>query len=504
MERRSFMFQKINAISGFRIKFQKVLENIEDIKYMTNKELLDKLQDIEWEDFEVKLARGGVPKSAWESISAFSNTAGGWLVFGVEEKNNNFAIVGVENPSKIEHEFLNTLNGEKFNVKIRVDAYKYNFDDKIVLAFYIPISKQKPVYYNSLANSFLRCGSGDRRATKEEIDTMYRDQTFGTKSSEVIENFTIENLSSISLNQYKEYLQAANPTSHYNKLSIEEFLHKVSVLIDGKPTFAGLLFFGKRDSIERYFVDFRIDLFEIPGNSISDAKVRYTYRLPEQENLWDYYFILFERVTMRIDKPFKLDSMGFAKEDYPYIDALREALVNMLMHADYFSPIKSRVRVFSDKIEFFNAGSYPKPIEYFLNSDTSMPRNPVLAKLFRAVKLAENAGYGFDKMIDGWKSYTSIPIRFDTDMDTSLTTFYLEQKATEQVTEQATEQAILDFCIEPKNTSEIMQHLGLKHREHFRSSILKPMIKNRLLELTIPDKPKSPNQKYRTRKSANE
>jgi hypothetical protein len=60
----------------------------------------------------------------------------------------------------------------------------------------------------------------------------------------------------------------------------------------------------------------------------------------------------------------------------------------LFMHADYFSPIKSRIRVFSDKIEFFNAGSYPKPIEYFLHSDTSMPRNPILAKLFRVVKLA--------------------------------------------------------------------------------------------------------------------
>ena len=150
---------------------------------MTKQELQNKLQDIEWEDFEVKLAIGGVPKSVWESVSAFSNTAGGWLIFGIEEKNGIFNIVGVSNPSKIEHEFLNSLNGEKFNIKIRVNSYKYNFDDKIVLAFYIPISKQKPVYFNSLSNSFIRSGSADRRATKEEIDTMFRDQSFGTKTS---------------------------------------------------------------------------------------------------------------------------------------------------------------------------------------------------------------------------------------------------------------------------------------------------------------------------------
>ncbi|MFT7880931.1 MAG: ATP-binding protein, partial [Sulfurimonas sp.] len=232
---------------------------------MNKQELIDKLNDIEWEDFEVKLARGGVPKSVWESVSAFSNTAGGWIVFGVEENSAGFTVVGVDNPSKLEHEFLNTLNGEKFNVKIRAKAQKYSFDGNAVLAFYIPLSKQKPVYYNSLANSFVRSGSGDRRATKEEIDTMYRDQSFGTKSSEVIDGYSIADLSERSLNQYKEYLHTVNPTSHYNKLGLEEFLHKVSVLVEGRPTYAGLLFFGKRESIERYVVDFRIDLFEIPG-----------------------------------------------------------------------------------------------------------------------------------------------------------------------------------------------------------------------------------------------
>ena len=56
---------------------------------------------------------------------------------------------------------------------------------------------------------------------------------------------------------------------------------------------------------------------------------------------------------------------------------------------------------------------------------------------------------------------------------------------------------ILHLCKLPKTTSEIMNQLKLTHREHFRSDILKPLLEDGLLQLTIPDKPKSPNQKYR-------
>lgn len=54
---------------------------------MTKEELLDRLNDIEWNDFEVKEASGGLPSSMWETVSAFSNTAGGWIVVGAKEEN---------------------------------------------------------------------------------------------------------------------------------------------------------------------------------------------------------------------------------------------------------------------------------------------------------------------------------------------------------------------------------------------------------------------------------
>jgi ATP-dependent DNA helicase RecG len=52
---------------------------------MTKEELIHRIADFEWEDFEVKEAKSAVPKSSWETVSAFSNTSGGWLVFGIRQ-----------------------------------------------------------------------------------------------------------------------------------------------------------------------------------------------------------------------------------------------------------------------------------------------------------------------------------------------------------------------------------------------------------------------------------
>ena len=193
-------------------------------------------------------------------------------------------------------------------------------------------------------------------------------------------------------------------------------------------TYGGLLFFGKEESIQKIFPDFKVDYLEIPGTSYNNAEVRDTFKLEEQENIWEYYFIIMEKIKRHVDNPFKMTSESFASEDYPHITAIREALVNMLMHADYFSNMKSRIRIFYDRIEFFNPGALPKPLQYILKTDFTSPRNPVLAKLFRAVKLAENSGYGFDKMIDGWTPYSGKPPAFIQELDLTISTFYFPEK----------------------------------------------------------------------------
>ncbi|WP_034059319.1 RNA-binding domain-containing protein [Lacinutrix jangbogonensis] len=391
---------------------------------MTKKELIAKLNDLEWEDFEVKEAKAAVPKSCWETVSAFSNTSGGWLVFGIKETGKSYEIQGVTNAEKVEQDFLNTLRGEKFNVFVATRQQRYSIDGKTVLAFYIPVSAQKPVYYNTQSNTFIRRSSSDQKARKNEIDAFYRDQTFGTKTSELAPNTSREDIDATSLKQYRDYMARFNPDVSYNRFDEATFLTKLRILDNNQLTYAGLLFLGKRDAIEKHFPDFRIDLLEIAGNSIAETTSNYSFRLGEFENLWDYYFECFKRLKPEVDVAFQLTDQGFGQELSPGLKAIREALVNMLMHADYFAPSCSRIRVFTNHIEFYNPGGLPKPLEELKAKDLSLPRNPLITKLFRMVRLAENAGYGFDRIEANWKTYNNTVPEYDVSFDATILKLY--------------------------------------------------------------------------------
>ncbi len=400
---------------------------------MTKEELIDKLSDIEWEDFEVKEAKSNLPKSTWETVSAFSNSNGGWLIFGIKQKGKHFEISGVKNAEKIEQDFLTSIRGGKFNANIDTIQKLYHFDDKKVLAFYINISSQKPIYYGSPINTFIRRGSADMRASNAEVDSMYRNQTFGTKTSEIASNTNRLSINNTSLNRYRDYMSRYNPNISYNRYSENEFLEKLRITEDGKCTYGGLLMFGNREDIEKHFPDFRIDLFEIPGTSYHNANLRYTYRLGEFENLWEYYFECFNRLKNRVDVKFVLTSEGFGQELSNGLISIREALVNMLMHADYFAPSKSRIRIFNNHIEFYNPGGLPKPIEELRTKDLSIPRNPILTKLFRMVRLAENAGFGFDKIEQNWLNYNNTKPQYIAEFDSTIIELPLTQDVEKDV-----------------------------------------------------------------------
>ena len=201
--------------------------NHQNIKIMTKEELIDRINDIEWEDFEAKEAKSELPKNIWKTVSAFANTSGGWIVLGIKQNGKKFEISGVDNAEKLEQDFQGTLRSQKFNEAVDAKSMLYHID----------------------GHSF-----------------------------------------------------------------------------------------------------FWMDLVEIPGRSVREARTRYTYRIPEQENLWEYFQIMIRRLRLIVDTPFMMNDEGFNVEDRSQFKILREALVNMLSHFDSFSTIHSCINIYTNRV----------------------------------------------------------------------------------------------------------------------------------------------------------
>jgi len=213
--------------------------------------------------------------------------------------------------------------------------------------------------------------------------------------------------------------------------------------------------------------------------------------------------------------------------------AVREIIINAVIHRDYSLQGKDiKIAIFDDMLEITSPGTIPPSIDLNnLYSGQSEIRNKTLGPIFKELQLIEQWGTGFQKLSDELKEYPEIELKinepglsfqiqfikkdYQSEKGEDHTGTKLEpswEQASPQVprnqpasTPQApskylesTPQAVktLQFCAEYKFRQEIQDHLGLADREHFRKTILIPLIENLLLKMSSPEKPNSPNQKY--------
>jgi len=181
--------------------------------------------------------------------------------------------------------------------------------------------------------------------------------------------------------------------------------------------------------------------------------------------------------------------------------ALREAVINAVIHNNYSNEVPPKFELFADRLEITSAGGLPAEFdeeEFFMGY--SVPRNKELMRVFRDLNMVEQLGSGVPRILE---HYPRSVYQFTPNFIRLMLPFAegFKQSAenlTGQATGQATgqEEAVLAFCSISRSTKEIMQHLGLSHREHFRDALLVPLITSGKLALTIPEKPSSPNQRY--------
>ncbi len=382
---------------------------------MTRAELIARLEGYEWTDFECKKAHKDVPRDAYSTVSAFANTEGGWLLFGISEKEGNLNITGVD-PASFDHVqdvFLTTLRSQqKLNQAIDAKPYVYSIDNKRILAFYIPQSSrhQKPVYLNNNPkDAYLRRGARDERINDIELQRMLRDASHFNWEEGLVYNINIEKaFDTDTLLWYTNLFYQQNP----DKKKFEnylEFLQEWNFIREEegilRPTRASILLFGleryvrlilSRPVLDYQRIDTQFDNW--------DNHARWDDRMLFEENLFNTWRGLIAKYLRIAEHPFRVDPASMRRIDDPpdYI-AFREASINLLIHQDYGdSHRKASLKWFTDRMQFWNSGdSFMSTVELLTKRESDL-RNPMLVDAFRRIGLSDQAGSGIRAIYRNW------------------------------------------------------------------------------------------------------
>ena len=386
---------------------------------MTRNDLIERLSKYEWSDVEFKEARNAAPRSAYETVSAFANTAGGWLLFGVGDRGGTLEMVGVMQVDKVQNEFLSTLRSrQKINRAIGVAEDVVETDGTTLLVFHIPESPRsdKPVYLDGdIRRSYIRRGAGDERCTPGEIERFLRDASEDRYDGEPLGLDAEEFFDPESVRWYRRVFDERNPGRH-QALSDVEFLNEWGFVVEqGEllvPTRAAVLIFGRPRHVRRILPRPIVDCQYI--DSVSDSwstDRRWTDRVVVEENLLQAWLVLSERYMQHAEHPFGVDATTLRRDDDPpdYI-SFREAAINLLIHQDYGDHgRKASIRFFRDRTGFWNPGDAFATTDELLDPTEKEVRNPAIVAAFRRIGLSEQAGTGVRAIFRGWQRLGYVP-----------------------------------------------------------------------------------------------
>ncbi|MBD1890518.1 RNA-binding domain-containing protein [Coleofasciculus sp. FACHB-SPT9] len=379
--------------------------------------LLQRLDIGEDQDLEFKSADGGLPKDLWETVSAFANTDGGYIVLGVSESKGRLVISGVRNPDGAQKNFWDILNNQqKLNVPIcsNSDVQVPKVDGHSLITIWVPRAArtQRPVYINNnpMTGTYKRNYEGDYRCTQDEVRQMLRDANDDPQDFQILEGFDLTDLDSETLKSFRQRFSSREPDHPWLALDDQNLLCQLGGWrrdrATGKEglTLAGLLMFGCERSIQDALPHYQLDYQERLSD---DPETRWTYRLTLdgrwEPNLFNFYYRVYGRLVNDLDVPFQLDKDAVRRGETHVHEALREALVNTLIHADHQSTRPIVVIKISDRFLFSNPGRLRIPLQRLYEGGVSDARNPNLQKMFQMLGLGEKAGSGFQKILRAWR-----------------------------------------------------------------------------------------------------
>ena len=427
-----------------------------------------------------------------QEVIAFLNYKEGGIIYvGI---NKNGQVVGVDNTDltqlQIKDRIKNNIQPSTLGL---FDVTVETIDNKEVIKVIISSGTEKPYYLRKKGRTpegcYIRVGSSKERMTERMIDDMYARRIKNTLKE--IDSPRQE----LTFNQLKIYYE-----EHGLKLN-DNFLQNLDLLTsEGKYNYNAFLLADE--------------------NTVSIKLVRYlgTNKLELLENL-EFGNRCLITATQRILDRLDVENTTYAKIEYfgrkeqEKIDskALKEAVINAIVHNDYSYGNSPIIELYSDRIEITSAGGLPQELsqEEFLEGVTA-PRNKELIRVFKDVDLIENIGSGVLRILDAYDKscfkfmdhflrvsfkYKENPFEYDEKTDKK-TTKKTDKKTTKKIKVKPQEKDVLNFCKDAKTLKEITTYFGFKDISTFKKNYINPLLEKGTLQLTIPEQPKNRNQKY--------
>ncbi len=372
-------------------------------------------------DLECKLAagrdgQGALPEDFWPTYSAFANTEGGVVLLGVREKQGVFTIEGIPNVAKVRKELFDSLNNrQKVSANLLDDSLVREIlvEGRTLLLVDIPRAtrKQRPVHLTTnpfAGHTFRRLNDGDRALPDDEVKRMLAEQVEDSRDDRILRGYDFNDLCLETFRAYRQVFANREPAHPWNALEDLEFLRQIGGWRKDRETgesgltVAGLLMFGWMTAIQEEFPNYMLDYQERPEAKIEQRWVdRLTLDGKWSGNLYDFYRRVYLKLTGDLKVPFTLEK-GERKDETPVHVALREALANVLVHADYSDRASVLVVKRPDMFGFRNPGLMRIPPEVAIRGGEHDCRNRTLHKIFRLVGVGEQAGSGVPKIYNGW------------------------------------------------------------------------------------------------------
>ncbi len=465
-------------------------------------------QKTEEQTIELKSAKTGCPKRLYDTLSSFSNQdSGGILLFGIDEA-ADFQVVGVYDGQDLQKKV--TEQCLQMEPPVRAVFTLAAYQGKTICAAEIPAidMAERPCYYRGAGRtkgSFIRVGDADLPMTDYELYSYEAFRKHLHDDERPVDRATLQLLDRDKLHHYMESMRRDRPG--FSRLTEEQALEMLNITRRGVPTLAAVLNFGLFP--QGFFPQLGITAIVVPGTAIGDvdqdgARFIDNKRIGGTIAEMVEEALLFCRRNMKVKTIISRET-GIRKDQTEYpVDALREAILNALIHRDYSMHTEGtpvQLDFFTDRVEIHSPGSlYGRMSVEQLGIARPDLRNPALAVMAETLTAAEHRYSGIPTMRSAMKEWGLPEPKFENRRNEFVVTLYnqpaVEEKAQGKLAESAED--LLAYCREPKTRQEIAAFVGVKTVFYAMEHYVRPLLRAGKLAMTMPEKPKSRKQKYYT------